>query len=121
MAGEEGTSHRLGRAAGRWWSRSGRQATRAARQNWSTVAAYGWFVGYLWIGLVLSVTATRLTGVGSPLTTIIAVGGGLVLGAWQARDRIRRHHRPEKPPPGHIGLSLGAWLAAVALAALLTG
>lgn len=119
--GAGGVSHRLGRAAGRWWSRSGRTATRQARQNSSTVRAYLWFTGYMWIGLVLSVTATRVTGVTSPLTTAVAIGGGVVLGAWQARHQIHRRSRPQTGPPRHIGLAMGLWLAAVTVTALIVG
>lgn len=117
------TSRRAGRAVGRWWRRNGptvRQATGPARAAWAGVAAYGWFVGYLWIGLLLSVTGERLTGRTSPLLLLTAIGGGGALGVWQGRHRARRHADPSTPPMRGVGVAIAAWLGAVGLAIVFT-
>lgn len=77
--------------------------------------AYVWFVAYMWIGLLLSATAARLGAGGAPVT-IVSVGGGAVLGYWQARHRIGRHRQGLTPPPRNFGLALCAWLAAIGVA-----
>jgi hypothetical protein len=117
-------SRRAGVAAGRWWRRYGPGVARAsqpARKAMSTGAAYGWFVAYMWIGLLLSVAAQRITGVTSPLVLIAAVGGGCALGYWQARHRMLRHADPSTPPLRRTGLALVAWLGAIGIAMLVTG
>lgn len=116
-------SRRLGRALGRWWRRHGpkvRRMSAPARQRWATALAYVWFVAYMWIGLVLSVAAERITGVNSPYVLLTAVAGGCGVGFWQARHRLRRHAQPGTPPLRGFGLALCAWLAAIGLAMLLT-
>ncbi|MEE8603094.1 hypothetical protein [Euzebya tangerina] len=96
-----------------------------ARRNWATAAAYGWFVGYGWIGLVLSVAANRLIAepgerASSPLVTIVAVAGGAALGYWQARHRLAVHENPETPPLRFFPLLVCAWLGAIGAALLIS-
>ncbi len=114
-----------GRLAGRWWRggwrRHGAAVVRAAgpaTEGWATAGAYLWFVAYCWIGLLLSVAATRLTGTTSAVTTIVAVAGGGVLGWWQARHRLARYADPSTPPLARFGLALCAWLGLIGVALL---
>ncbi|CAN5142744.1 hypothetical protein BH23ACT9_BH23ACT9_18520 [soil metagenome] len=80
--------------------------------------AYVWFAAYTWVGMMLSVAGQRLTGVTSPYVVIAAVGGGGVLGWWQARHRLARHADPATPPLPRVGLALCAWLGLIGLAIL---
>lgn len=116
-------SRQLGRATGRWWRRvrpGVTAASRPVRHGWAVIAGYAWMAAYLWIGLLLSVTGERLTGRTSPLLLLAAVGGGGMIGVWQARYRVRRHLDPATPPPRRMGLALMAWLAAIAATILLS-
>ncbi|HUG84989.1 MAG TPA: hypothetical protein VMM13_10510 [Euzebya sp.] len=116
-------SRLAGRATGRWWRRCRGGAHRIngpVRHGWATGVAYAWFVAYMWIGLLLSVAGQRLTGVNSPYVLMAAVGGGGVLGYWQARHRLRRHADPSTPQLQRFGLGLCAWLGVIGAALLLT-
>ncbi len=115
-------SRSAGRAVGRWWRAHGptvRHLSRPARLGWATVIAYVWFVAYGWIGLLLSAGAARLSTGSSTLSSVVAIGGGILLGAWQARHRLRRHRDPATPPLHRVGLALLGWVALVGLAVLL--
>lgn len=112
-----------GRATGRWWRRHGSAVRRMASpvtNRWAAAVAYAWFMAYMWVGLLLSLAAQRLTGVTSPYVLLAAVGGGGVLGYWQARHRLRRHADPSAPALQHFGLGLCAWLGVIGVALLLT-
>lgn len=77
---------------------------------------YVWFVAYVWVGVMLAVGLRNLTGTGGIVTLVVAVGGGCVIGWWQAGHRIARHADPTTPPLPRFGLALAAWLAVTALA-----
>lgn len=79
---------------------------------------YLWMVGYMWVGVLLAVGVGNITGADGPLVLVAGVGGGCVIGWWQARHRMDRHIDPSTPPLRWFGVALCAWLAAVGLAAL---
>jgi hypothetical protein len=111
-------SRAAGRVAGRWWRRWGpalRRATGPARTSWATAAAYGWFAGYVWIGLLLSAGAAQLTSGSAVASSVVGLGGATAFGAWQARHRLRRHRQPATPPLRRFGPALAAWLVLLGL------
>ena len=121
-APEVPVSRQLGRATGRWWNRHGdtvKQVSRPARKGWATLAGYLWFVAYMWVGLMIAVGVRNITGTNGPFVMVAAVGGGAVLGWWQAQHRMARHVDPDTPPMNRFGLALCAWLGVVGLALLL--
>ncbi len=107
---------------GRWWRRHGpvvRHVSRPARRGWATAVGYVWFLAYGWIGLLLSAAASRLSPGSSIASTVVAMTGGIALGTWQARHRVRRHLEPATPAPSRFGLALLGWLALIAAAVAL--
>lgn len=111
-------SRHAGRAAGRWWGRHGdtvKRTSRPVRKGWAVLVGYAWFIAYVWVGVMIGVGAKNLSGVESPMVMITAVGGGCLVGWWQARHRMAKHLDPSTPPLPRFGWALLAWLGVVAL------
>ncbi len=115
-------SRLAGRATGRWWLRHGDDVKRhslPARRGWAALMGYLWIIAYCWVGVLLAVGVRNLTAAEGPWTFLAGVGGGSLIGIWQARHRMDRHLDPTTPPLRWFGVALCAWLAAIGLAALL--
>lgn len=107
----------VARAAGRVVGRTlGRPDVRArldrARLRRARIAGFFWFLGFVWIGVLLPGAAQRLFAIQGRTAAILGGVAGAVVGLWWNAEVIRRAQGAEPRTRTATVLFLG-WLVAL--------
>lgn len=114
----------VARAAGRVVGRTlGRPEVRArldrARLRRARIAGFFWFLGFVWIGVLLPGAAQRLFGVQGRTAAIAGGIAGAVVGLWWNAEVIRRA-KGQAPRSRTASLLFVGWLIALGAIIALT-
>ena len=112
-------ARRAGRWTGRWWRRNRaavRRGSAGVRRRWAGLAAFVSLLLHVWVGAILGVGLQVLFGVDGPVTLVVSMGGGVLLGVLQQRRRLARTDDPDLAAAPAWWLAV--WLVAVGLALL---